>query len=218
MHCCAKTNAGKTCKKNARDGSNYCSMHQAVVDDAAADVDAVDVAAVGHLDGWEHEIIGEIMEDCEDEEKDNHNQRILQLEQLVSSLRLDNQRLQKDLVVSKSLLEETQSILQSEGQSSGVQSYKSTQIRAPKPMTEKRIWNRAKGLFYAENKAHPTVLDEGRKKLVAGGLYYTKPVHIRHMTVDVEMIPWQYLREYTDTMFQALSQDEKQRYFSMATN
>jgi hypothetical protein len=73
---------------------------------------------------------------------------------------------------------------------------------------EVEVQHKARSFFYHQNKNNPTVLSEIRTKLQSVNLYLVKQ--------NKEIIPYQFVREYTDQTFERLAPEQKQVYIDEA--
>lgn len=76
-----------------------------------------------------------------------------------------------------------------------------------------KIITRAKMLYYKEYKNHEEIMNFLRPKLESAGLLLTKTVIVKRQEVIKEIIPWQYVKAYTDSVFETRSEEEKQEWY-----
>jgi hypothetical protein len=73
---------------------------------------------------------------------------------------------------------------------------------------EIEVEHKARSFFYHQNKNNPTILSEIRTKLQSVNLYLVKQ--------NKEIIPYQFVREYTDQTFERLAPEQKRIYIDEA--
>lgn len=73
---------------------------------------------------------------------------------------------------------------------------------------EVEVEHKARSFFYHQNKNNPTILSEIRTKLQSVNLYLVKQ--------NKEILPYQFVREYTNQTFERLAPEQKQVYIDEA--
>jgi len=68
--------------------------------------------------------------------------------------------------------------------------------------------SKAKWMFYHTNKTNPDLVGDIRTKLQSCGLYLIKN--------NKEVLPYRFVKEYTDNSFNAMPQQEKEAYYNKA--
>jgi hypothetical protein len=88
--------------------------------------------------------------------------------------------------------------------------------RQPKPWTEEKALNKAKLLFYHEHKKDAEIIESVRGGLEQGNMLIFKTKKVGDVVTQVPNIHWLLIKDATDMRFEALSQQDKEAYVSLA--
>lgn len=196
IRCAAKTAAGKKCKKNAIEGSQFCNIHDRILN--RGEVDAADVLDLDSTsDGNETCDVKEdttVMEE-DDKVSSPHKKNVSQISDDSQTMNLEvlNERIQYLKLELKRL-----------------------ELLKKNLTTNGKVMTKAKWLFYHEHKANPQLLEDVRNKLRIAGLYMTRQVKINGDTIDKEIIPYTIIKCYTDNAFNGLIGASKASYITKA--
>lgn len=181
--CTATTRAGKRCKHNQADGSLFCVTHKNMKDGQAGD-------------GWEG--IDDILADTFDLSGDE----IVETSDATISLNLVNNPQQPVLVEPQQTSEFNLDAMLEEV------TMKLEQLNKVKKLLKNasaEVETKAKLMFYHANKTNPDLMNELRTKLKTCGLYLVKN--------NKEIIPYTFVKEYTDNAFNAMNPVDKKPYY-----
>lgn len=88
--------------------------------------------------------------------------------------------------------------------------------RVPKPMTEEKALEKAKFIFYHDNKKDANILERVRNGLSQGNMLVFKAKKKGDTITHEPNIHWMLVKDATDVMFDALSAREKEVYIRRA--
>lgn len=96
---------------------------------------------------------------------------------------------------------------------------KLTAIKKMKTATDGRVLTKAKQFYYHDTKNNADILEDIRKRLQASGLYATKVFKKKNGDVFTkELLPYHFVKKYTDNMFTAAPPSVHEQYFARARN
>lgn len=83
-------------------------------------------------------------------------------------------------------------------------------------MTDAGALHSAKFLYYNEHKQDNDIVKLVRDTLIGKNLLVTKTKVVKGVSVEKEMIPWQYIKSVTDERFEKLSNQRQKKYLDDA--
>jgi hypothetical protein len=195
--CHGQTATGKRCKLQCSGESEFCWKH------GSGEQPEIAPDNVDH----ETDLDGLFEDDMSiPEPVDNALQsRVMELEAMLNQLTIEKDVLIKKLEESNTKLVMAQDAL----------------LKAPKGVDPsvklaKKRENQAKLKFYHENKMRQDIKTDIIERQKASGLYIVKDVVNRNgEVVRKELIPWMYVKAYTDNLFERLSDEEKARWYDL---
>jgi len=86
----------------------------------------------------------------------------------------------------------------------------------PKKITEKMLLRKAKFMFYHDNKTHADILGEIVPRLERAGLLFKRKIVVDGVEKFKDIVPWQMVKEGTDSLFETLPDESKELYIEKA--
>ena len=211
--CTAKTNAGKRCKKDAINDTDYCHTHKdyderllSTIDEDVAQVQAIQEEVVESPPPPVNFVIEPMQVSnttfdipisfATSEAPSVSNvsnvsniseDYVKQLMDRISSLTIENNMLRRNRAVSH------------------------TRKRSV-TLDTKTIEEKSMIMFYHDKKKDQGVITTVRNQLAERNMLFTRPKKVYGGVVEKEIIPWVYVKQCTDYMWNQLSEDQKNVY------
>lgn len=189
--CTATNRSGKRCKNNQLDGSLYCSTHKGLCEASAMD-DGLDLASL-----FDDEVV-------ETHAPDPVLVPVPASPQATESIQNIHVEHQQNVYNNIFQLHDIDAMIDE----ITAKLSKLNKVKRVISSANAEIESKARWMFYHGNKHNPTLIGDLRTKLMSSGLYLIKN--------NKEVLPYSFVKEYTDNAFNALSMEERDKYYERA--
>lgn len=200
--CQGITKTGKACKAKAVAGSDYCSTHQFQSQNTENQAD-------------------ESLLSIESSDKTDKTESIETKSRTIRKAKRTKNVIESDEEYTHDLVEDLENRMTAvasrlEQMLTKKDKTKNKPKGAHMNMTDAGALHAAKFLYYNEHKQDNDIVKLVRDTLVSKNLLVTKTKVIKGVSVEKEMIPWQYIKSVTDENFEKLSTQRQKKYLDDA--
>lgn len=192
--CTAKTSVGKRCRHNQTEGSSFCAQHKKIHEERAI---------IPDQNGWDDSIFDDIPDMFAEVSSPQPPAPSQATESIHIEKHIENP-LEQQVVYNIFQIDDINAMIEEVT----MKLAKLNKVKRIIITANNEIENKAKWMFYHANKNNTVLMTELRTKLQSCGLYLVKN--------NKEVIPYVYIKEYTDNAFAGLSSSDKVTYYDRA--